>query len=295
MRKDSLRKDDPSQAPSLAIGDLGPTTNAKAALSEDELLVLHSIDEVAAALKMFFLDLEEPLVTFAAYEKVRTATLALQARQYNLSRWRIMVNNALQSMPEEHKCTLFYMLDFLEDVGDHSEFNKMPVSNLSVVFGPVFLRSKEPITDISTMMQESNIVQIAVSHIINEFAHTADEVAPPVPPRPAVLHETAPAAASTKVEAPAQPTVDVAPAANLAPPVDEVKPPALPPKPVTGLTDVVATKAVEAPPQTVVEKTFSTDSESQPAVMRISSAETYAYGEDPPYLLPLRVKKSLVL
>ena len=184
MRKDSLRqKEDPSVRSSFVIGDTGGESTSENSSMDDDRMVLKDIDEIAAVLKIFLLDLDEPLITFTAFEKIKTATISLENHQINRSRWRVTVNNALQNMPEHHRNTLFYLLDFLEDVAANEEVNKMSISNLATVFGPAVMRSKCEPKDVSEMMLELRSIQAALALMIEEFANTTDE-APIVPAAP---------------------------------------------------------------------------------------------------------------
>ena len=176
MRKDSIKqRGDPTSRSSLVIGELPTESSSENSSVDDDRLVLKDIDEIAAVLKIFFLDLEEPLVTFAAFEKIKSTTIALENLLINRSRWRVTVNNALQNMPECHRNTLFYVLDFLEDIAANEDVNKMSISNLATVFGPALMRSKSEPKDVTEMMVELRVIQVALSLMIEEFAHTIDD------------------------------------------------------------------------------------------------------------------------
>ena len=176
MRKDSLnQRENPTSRSSLIIGEPSTETSSDNSSNDDDRLVLKDIDEIAAVLKIFFLDLEEPLITFAAFEKIKSTTLSLESHLINRSRWRVTVNNALQNMPESHRNTLFYLLDFLDDVAAREDVNKMSISNLATVFGPALMRSKCEPKDVTGMMVELRVIQVALSLMIEEFAHTIDD------------------------------------------------------------------------------------------------------------------------
>lgn len=196
MRQDlNSAQDDttPVRRPSLVIGSPTDESLDKSSTSEDDLeqLVVTDVDDVASILKMFLLDLEDPVITMASFERIKSVTQELEQHHINQSRWRIIVNSVLQSMPEEHKSTLFFVLDFLADVADRSEVNKMTVANLAVVFAPALMRAPPSIAppSMTDMIAEARLAQKAVALIIEEFANTADEVEAPVtlasvPPAP---------------------------------------------------------------------------------------------------------------
>lgn len=180
MRKDSFNKaQGVDYKPTLVIGEMKPVFEEADYDSDGEEMFLSDIDDVAAVLKCFLLDLEEPVITFAAYEHIFAATLSLETCTINPSRWRITVNRAVQNMPLEHRNTLFFILDFLYDVSLNSEVNKMTLNNLGVVFGPAFMRAPDELSrtdmDPMKMIAEAKIIQKAAMLIIEEFAHTTDE------------------------------------------------------------------------------------------------------------------------
>jgi hypothetical protein len=105
-------------------------------------LVITDIDTVAQILKMILRDLEEPLITFDAFERILHATAGVEAGGSE-NQWVETVNEALFSMPYEHQATLTYLIDFLADVAHESDVNKMTVTNLAIVFAPNVMRSRD--------------------------------------------------------------------------------------------------------------------------------------------------------
>lgn len=92
MRKDSLRTSALNARKSLVIGDGGIASQAietsprSASLSEVEVgdddaespLILNDTDAVAAVLKMYLLNLPEPVITFRAFDGIKAATASLE-------------------------------------------------------------------------------------------------------------------------------------------------------------------------------------------------------------------------
>lgn len=61
----------------------------------------------------------------------------------------------LRMLPDTNATLVEYMLDFLARVSRHSKSNKMTVSNLATIFGPIFLRSSQIFDE---LISETSIV-----------------------------------------------------------------------------------------------------------------------------------------
>lgn len=91
----------------------------------------------AVMLKKFLRELLEPLLTYDLFEPV--------TRLHNLDEERQMIEVRRlfrEELPEDNYTILKYIIQFLTEVVDHSEQNKMTAMNLSVVFGPNLLWPK---------------------------------------------------------------------------------------------------------------------------------------------------------
>ncbi|KAJ8315025.1 hypothetical protein KUTeg_007175 [Tegillarca granosa] len=91
----------------------------------------------AVMLKKFLRELLEPLLTYDLFEPV--------TRLHNLDEERQLIEVKRlfrEELPEDNYIILKYIIQFLTEVVDHSEQNKMTAMNLSVVFGPNLLWPK---------------------------------------------------------------------------------------------------------------------------------------------------------
>ena len=57
-----------------------------------------------------------------------------------------VIASLLQKLPRENFVVLQFLMEFLTRVAEHSEINKMTISNLAVVFGPNLVWSKEEVS-----------------------------------------------------------------------------------------------------------------------------------------------------
>lgn len=84
-----------------------------------------NVHDVAAVLRIFFRELPEPVIPFNLYEPLlevqRNAKIPIDER---IS----LLRDILKNLPEEHLPLLKYLIRFLQDVEEQSEFNKMTVS-----------------------------------------------------------------------------------------------------------------------------------------------------------------------
>ena len=206
MRKDSLRTSSLNARKSLVIGDGGIEASLGDAFhsaveadgDDDECpLILNDTDAVAAVLKMYLLNLPEPVITFHAFDIIKVATASLEEgalgrdrsvrshlSPFTLSlcvcieRWRSTAKDALMSMPAVNKLTLFFLIDFLREVASFEDQNKMGVSNLAVIFGPVLMRSDDTACahfSMDDMLMEAKLLTKTAQCIIEDFAHIKGE------------------------------------------------------------------------------------------------------------------------
>lgn len=92
--------------------------------------------DVADMLKQYFRELPDSLLTNKLSE---TFIAIFQYVPANLRHETAQC--ALLLLPDEHREALFTLLDFLQNVGDHSNVNQMTVSNLALVFAPSLLHA----------------------------------------------------------------------------------------------------------------------------------------------------------
>ncbi|KAL9647422.1 hypothetical protein ABK040_006785 [Willaertia magna] len=102
---------------------------------------IKDIHVVAGVLKMYIRELPEPLLTHNLYEKFLDFTSWDEESCQN----EIIngLTDLIKQIPIEHICLLDKLLTFLSKIADHSNENKMTVSNISIVFGVNILKSSD--------------------------------------------------------------------------------------------------------------------------------------------------------
>jgi len=92
-----------------------------------------SLHAFAGAFKLFFRELPDPLLTFDQYENLLSKTKNLEIQP---------IIEIIKSLPSSHIALLKLILPFFNKVAENSKYNMMNNSNLSIVFGPSFLRPR---------------------------------------------------------------------------------------------------------------------------------------------------------
>jgi len=107
----------------------------------EELLAQKNVHVATNLLKLFFRELPEPLFSSTLYKQF------LHAIQLtDVDNQRVTLINTLDLLPSDNRKILFYLLDHLIRVSDHSQKNMMHLDNLAVVFGPTLMRPSKLIT-----------------------------------------------------------------------------------------------------------------------------------------------------
>ncbi|XP_033111137.1 arf-GAP with Rho-GAP domain, ANK repeat and PH domain-containing protein 1-like isoform X2 [Anneissia japonica] len=103
-------------------------------LTLDEDYMIH---DVTSALKQYFRELDDPLLTSDLYQRwVRCSACPDNARKIR------EYSDLVKGLPEVNKCTLKELINHLRDVSDNKDENKMEVKNLAAVFGPTLMSGK---------------------------------------------------------------------------------------------------------------------------------------------------------
>jgi len=110
---------------------------------------------VANILKLYLRELPNPLLTAEMYPKFIEAFSASQDTA--VERLRVLINN----LPNTHKTTLQYLIQFLTVVASQSAVNMMTPLNLGTVFGPTILRpgKEESMADAGKMEMANAITE----------------------------------------------------------------------------------------------------------------------------------------
>ncbi|EDW82503.2 uncharacterized protein Dwil_GK25096 [Drosophila willistoni] len=112
-------------------------------LYDPRFLQTDDIHTLTSLHKQFFRELSAPLITQEAYERL--------GRQLNdegsIERMRL----AFDDMPEPNRSTLRFLIKHLTKVAAASALNRMPASNLAIVWGPCLLTANQIQFDIGRM------------------------------------------------------------------------------------------------------------------------------------------------
>ncbi|KAJ3327002.1 Rho GTPase-activating protein 27 [Blyttiomyces sp. JEL0837] len=114
----------------------------KLAFNQNEPVSLDSedldINVVASLLKLYFRELQNPLIPFEFYEQFISSA---KIEDYNDR--LITMKTLVQSLPPSNYDVLEFLIRHLCKVAEQSEVNKMERSNLAIVFAPTLIRIPE--------------------------------------------------------------------------------------------------------------------------------------------------------
>eukprot|EP00007_Cunea_sp_BSH-02190019_P009112 CAMPEP_0174244328 /NCGR_PEP_ID=MMETSP0417-20130205/34944_1 /TAXON_ID=242541 /ORGANISM="Mayorella sp, Strain BSH-02190019" /LENGTH=699 /DNA_ID=CAMNT_0015324001 /DNA_START=33 /DNA_END=2129 /DNA_ORIENTATION=+ len=115
---------------------------------------------LGAVFKLWLRQLPEPLMTVRFYDRFLSAE-SIPEKSLRLAYYRSLV----ASLPEHNRNLLRYTVEFLRDVSQHADENKMTATNLATVVGPNILVSKEDekidnnMDFITTMTRVTSVIQ----------------------------------------------------------------------------------------------------------------------------------------
>ncbi|XP_074648090.1 rho GTPase-activating protein 17-like [Tubulanus polymorphus] len=114
---------------------------------------------VAGALKLYFRELPEPLMTYSLYsEWMQAAKLPNDQRLQAL--WTVA-----DQLPKYNYNNLRYLIKFLNKLAEHSDTNKMSSSNIAIVMGPNLIWSeKDGGPNMLTTGTQSAIIDTFITH-----------------------------------------------------------------------------------------------------------------------------------
>ncbi|XP_022079426.1 arf-GAP with Rho-GAP domain, ANK repeat and PH domain-containing protein 1-like isoform X2 [Acanthaster planci] len=98
----------------------------------------YTVHDVTGALKKFFRELPDPLLTSRLYKKW-TEVASYQDHSIRLQWYQ----HLLSELPPVNYHTLKMLIGHLKNVADHSDFNKMYFRNLAAIFGPTLMASPD--------------------------------------------------------------------------------------------------------------------------------------------------------
>jgi len=117
---------------------------------------------VAGLFKLYFRELPAPVMTWEHYDDFIIAE-SIQNEGLRLRYLRYLIDNKL---PPISRALLKRLVSFLRKVNEHSEENKMPIHNISTVFGPNLLRQKDAnmLQMVEDTAQINNIVNLLINY-----------------------------------------------------------------------------------------------------------------------------------
>ncbi|XP_060922993.1 rho GTPase-activating protein 1 isoform X2 [Limanda limanda] len=114
---------------------------------------IEDVHLAAVILKTFLRELPEPLLTYQLYNDI--VNFATVPSDNQVSALKTLV----ESLPEENRTSLRYLITFLAQVSANSEVNKMTNSNLAVVFGPNLLWGRDNAMSLSAIGPINNFTK----------------------------------------------------------------------------------------------------------------------------------------
>ncbi|KAJ4460110.1 putative Rho GTPase-activating protein 15 [Paratrimastix pyriformis] len=192
------------------------------------------IHAVSGALKRFLRDLPVPLLPFDLYDDFLDANDPDSGIDPAARDARLMA--LMGQVPLSHRDLIMALIAHLNKVAALSAVNKMSTANVAVIFGPCFMRSREPKAS-SLLFDAPGQVRVVAWLLANEkplqtaypvpdleellqVTHPAPAAAATATPVPGAAASAAPAAAPAPVAtaAEAQPRHSVVPKARVVPP-----------------------------------------------------------------------------
>lgn len=124
---------------------------------------------VAALLKLWLQLLPEPLLSFQCYSDLMDLfrNVPAEARMRHISVF-------LNQLNQQRRPIVTFLFQFLHELSQNSETNKMTPSNLGIVFGPNLLKPK--VQDQSTMLDRTNVE--IVEFLVEHFREWIDGIKP---------------------------------------------------------------------------------------------------------------------
>lgn len=121
------------------------------------------VHSVASLLKLYLIQLPSSLLPPSHYEAV--TGLVTRGIPANLQESMEKLRENLRKINTHHYTLLKYMCEFLEQVSNRKDLNKMTISNLAVVFSNIFIRP--PLESMEYLMETAG-VRKSVTHLLIE-------------------------------------------------------------------------------------------------------------------------------
>jgi len=124
----------------------------------ETLELAHDVDNVAGAFKLYLRELPEAVVPSIYWSKFLVAHKETED-QSQLDGLKL----ALKSLPGIYYKLLAYIILHLSKVASHGEENKMPISNLSIVFGPTLFPPAYAANAVELMGQQCGVTMLLLT------------------------------------------------------------------------------------------------------------------------------------
>ncbi|CAG7836614.1 unnamed protein product [Allacma fusca] len=147
-----------------ASGNLSQVQKIRLQVDQNNLAILHSEDDVhvlAGALKLFFREMREPIIPSSLFDRFLRACHMPHKEDKEAE-----FQSLIKALPKPNYATLKRLLAHLLKVADYSEFNRMQVPNLAIVFGPTLMWNNIESANMAIdLMQQNYVVEI----LLNDF------------------------------------------------------------------------------------------------------------------------------
>jgi len=123
--------------------------------------------EISGVLKNYLRMLPEPLLTFDLYSQFMTVLRSSGAPERDANLYKGLI----KALPSGDRLLLQSLLALLLDISRNSEVNKMPTSNLAIVFGPSILRPQavSAASELFDMPDVSKVINFLIIHHVELF------------------------------------------------------------------------------------------------------------------------------
>ncbi|XP_069669210.1 rho GTPase-activating protein 12-like isoform X3 [Periplaneta americana] len=151
-----------------ASGNLSQVQKIRLQVDQNNLDTLEQEEDVhvlTGALKLFFRELQKPLIPFEHFHKALRASMNPNKKE-KLQQFRDIV----KALPLPNRDTLEFLLRHLLRVTEHKESNRMHIPNLAIVFGPTLMWSEgESLNMALDLMQQNLVIECFLQEFSNIF------------------------------------------------------------------------------------------------------------------------------
>nr|XP_014086076.2 uncharacterized protein LOC106614710 isoform X2 [Bactrocera oleae] len=161
-RKNSILQDGLYRASGnkVAIDELKKKLSESYAYNSN-LLVADDIHTITSLLKQFFRELSNPLIPQHIYDQLGRNFLETVGIE--------VLKNTLEEIPDPNRATLKFLIRHLKNVAAFSKENRMPASNLAIVWGPCIFTSEQIVFgDIGRMNTLTKLIIENYEYIFSE-------------------------------------------------------------------------------------------------------------------------------